>query len=141
MLFFSSNNVIYGNGALFDIDSSCEVSGTWTNTAATAITTDPSLVDMPYDADIDTAYFDPRPSSSSSILFSDVDTVPSANSFLVQTGFKGAFTYEVRREQRYFVCLSRRANKIDVFLVSCRAFATLATTSGWQGSRTHLRTA
>ena len=41
VLFFSSNNVIYGNGDLFDIDSSCEVSGTWTDSDATAITTDP----------------------------------------------------------------------------------------------------
>jgi hypothetical protein len=81
-LFFSSNNVIYGNGDLFDIDSSCEVSGVWTNMAATAITSDPGLVDMPYDADTDTAYFDPRPSSSSSILYSDVDTV-SADRFNV----------------------------------------------------------
>merc|ERR1719326_757997 len=91
VLFFSSNNVIYGNGDLFDIDSSCEVSGVWTNSDATAITTDPSLVDMPYDADTDTAYFDPRPSSSSSILYSDVDTVPD-DDFFVQTGFKGAFS-------------------------------------------------
>merc|ERR1719326_2438421 len=93
VLFFSSNNVIYGNGALFDIDSSCEVSGVWTNMASTAITSDPGLVDMPYDADTDTAYFDPRPSSSSSILYSDVDTVP-ADGFFVQTDFKGAFTTE-----------------------------------------------
>ena len=75
VLFFSSNNVIYGNGDLFDIDASCEVSGVWTDSAATAVTSDPSLVDMPYDADTDTAYFDPRPSSATSILFSDVDAV------------------------------------------------------------------
>ena len=75
VLFFSSNNVIYGNGDLFDIDASCEVSGVWTDSDATAVTSDPSLVDMPYDADTDTAYFDPRPSSATSILFSDVDAV------------------------------------------------------------------
>ena len=49
-----------------------------TQNHVSAITTDPSLVDMPYDADTDTAYFDPRPSSPSSILYSDVDTVSNA---------------------------------------------------------------
>merc|ERR1719326_2638691 len=56
VLFFSSNNVIYGNGDLFDIDSSCEVAGVWTSSVAdgaTAVTSDPGLVDMPYDADTD----------------------------------------------------------------------------------------
>merc|ERR1719473_803602 len=90
VLFFSSNNVIYGNGDLFDIDSSCTL-GTWSTTGATAVTTDPTFVDMPYDADVDTAYFDPRPSSLSSNVYSDVDTVPS-DGFFVQTTFKGAFT-------------------------------------------------
>ena len=75
VLFFSSNNVIYGNGDLFDIDSSCEVAGVWTDSAATAVTADPGFVNMPFDADVDTAYFDPRPSDSTSIVFTDVDTV------------------------------------------------------------------
>ena len=75
VLFFSSNNVIYGNGDLFDIDASCEVSGVWTDSAATAVTADPGFVNMPFDADVDTAYFDPRPSDSTSIVFTDVDTV------------------------------------------------------------------
>merc|ERR1719473_1176126 len=90
VLFFSSNNVIYGNGDLFDIDSSCEVSGVWTDSAATAVTSDPTLALMPYDADTDTAYFDPRPSSATSILFSDVDAVPD-DGFFTQTSYKGAF--------------------------------------------------
>ena len=75
VLFFSSNNVIYGNGDLFDIDASCEVNGIWTDSDAIAKEDDPELENMPFDADYDTAYFDPRPSSATSILFSDVDAV------------------------------------------------------------------
>merc|ERR1719326_1804520 len=91
VLFFSSNNVIYGNGDLFDIDSSCEVSGVWTDSAATAVTSDPTLALMPFDADWDTPFMDPGPVDMSSILYSNLDTVPS-DDFFVQTEFKGAFS-------------------------------------------------
>jgi hypothetical protein len=48
-LFWSENNVIYGSGAPFEIDASCE-DGTWSSSGATAVTDDPSLTLMPYDA-------------------------------------------------------------------------------------------
>jgi hypothetical protein len=89
-LFWSANNVIYGSGAPFEIDASCE-DGTWSSSGATAVTDDPSLTLMPYDADTDTPFMDPRPASTSSILLTGtVDSVPD-NGFFVQTSYKGAF--------------------------------------------------
>ena len=91
-LFWSANNVIYGSGDAFEIDASCE-SGSWTSSGATAVTTDPGLENMPFDADIDTTTWDPRPATTSSILYTGtVDTVPD-NGFFVQTDYIGAFPY------------------------------------------------